>query len=520
MAFGSGVLYIACRPSVLSAQSSLPSPDDLVSSAAPLVTTSESPPKSLSLGQRIRQWARICWRCSYLLYLSTPVIISYPLCLLSPGWKRWWLDLCLSSVQSGGALLVKMAQWASSRPDLFGEEFCHTFCKLQDKTQPHPWKDTEATLRADLGPDWQDRLQLDKQPIGSGSVAQVYRGTMLQDSTNPWGNTVAVKILHPNVAETIEMDLGLMKRVAWMLCQLPFGVGERLDWMNIVGMVEEFGSLLEGQLDLRTEAENLARFNRTFSKHEYGVRFPRRVDSFEPTRNVLVEEFIEGVPVMQWVHTHKEFAKERQQFSRRGIQSVCKMIFQDNFLHGDLHPGNVMVSNEGEIVMLDVGITKVFSKSDHDLLVNVLTCFIRSNGREAAVHMAENSDTRMGSASNPEDVALFAEKIQAMVTRAKTDDSFFASLGDYFTTICDAASMHRVKMNQGFVTMALAVKVMEGIALELDPKIEVWSVANPIILQNTASRKWSEAIHEVLNFWLPDLAHTSRWSASIKNLLR
>jgi len=288
-------------------------------------------------------------------------------------------------------------------------------------------------------------------------------------------------------------------------------------WLNVVGMVEEFGSLLEGQLDLREEAANLARFNHNFQSNAYGVRFPRSIDGFDsPTKNVLIEEFIEGVPVMEWSDTQED-QNLREELSRRGIQAVCKMIFQDNFLHGDLHPGNVLISSNNEIVMLDVGITKVFAKRDHDLLVKVLTCVIRSNGRAAAAHMAENSDYRLGSQSNPEDVRQFADKIQEMVMRAKTDESFFGSLGSYFTAICDAASSHKVKMNQGFVSMALAVKVMEGIALELNPKIEIWAIANPMIVEGTAVRKWSETIDELVNFWLPDLAHT-RWSY-VKGLL-
>jgi aarF domain-containing kinase len=405
-----------------------------------------------------------------------------------------------------------MAQWASSRPDLFGEDFCNVFCRLQDKTNPHSWEETVQILVKDFGPDWEDKLQLDLEPIGSGSVAQVYRGRVTMPGGPQWEQIVAVKVLHPGVADTIEVDFDLLESAARGLCKLPFGMGERMVWLNAVGMVQEFGELLEGQLDLREEAANLVRFNENFKTHQYGVRFPKSIAGFtdSPTKNVLIEEFIEGVPVMQWADTHGDHTL-RESMSRRGIQAVCKMIFQDNFLHGDLHPGNVLITNNNEIVMLDVGITKVFAKRDHDLLVKVLTCFIRSNGRAAAVHMVENSDFRVGLQSKPEDVQMFADKIEAMVMRAKTDESFFGSLGSYFTAICDAASSHRVKMNQGFVTMALAVKVMEGIALELDPKIEVWAIANPMILEGTAVRKWSEIVNELVNFWLPDVAHT-KWS--------
>lgn len=454
----------------------------------------------------------MCWRCSCLLFISTPVVVCYPLSLLSPSMKKWWLGLCLSAVQRGGALQVKMAQWASSRPDLFGEEFCGVFAKLQDQTTPHAWRDTVKTLENDYGKDWQSKMQLETTPIGSGSVAQVYRGRVTMPGEPLWGQTVAIKVLHPNVGDTIDVDFELMRSAAKMLCKLPFGIGERMVWLNAVGMVEEFGSLLEGQLDLREEAANLAQFNENFKTHQYGVCFPKCIAGFTdaPTKHVLIEEFIEGTPILQWALTQED-TKLRESMSKRGIQAVCKMIFQDNFLHGDLHPGNVLISRDNEIVMLDVGITKVFAKRDHDLLVKVLTCFIRSNGRAAAAHMVANSDYREHSQSKPEDISLFADKIQMMVMKAKTDDSFFESLGSYFATICDAASSHRVKMNQGFISMALAIKVMEGIALELDPKIEVWAIANPMILGGTASRKWSEVVSEFTDFWLPNLQ--TRWSA-------
>jgi aarF domain-containing kinase len=279
---------------------------------------------------------------------------------------------------------------------------------------------------------------------------------------------------------------------AWMLTKLPFGFGEQMTWINARGMVEEFGGLLEGQLDLREEAANLVRFNKNFADCTLGVRFPGSIKGFtdHASANVLVEEFVLGKPVMQWAIDHKEEKSLREHVCNQGIRAVCKMIFQDNFLHGDLHPGNLMITDKNEIVMLDVGIAKAFAKRDHDLLVSVLTCFIRANGRGAAACMADNSDHRLGTTSRPEDVELFADKIEAMVAKAKTDESFFDSLGSYFTTICNAASVSRVKMNQGFITMALAVKVIEGVALELNPEVEMWAIANPMLLK-VAKRKWA-----------------------------
>jgi predicted unusual protein kinase regulating ubiquinone biosynthesis (AarF/ABC1/UbiB family) len=90
----------------------------------------------------------------------------------------WYLRLCLRSVERSGAAVIKLMQWASSRPDLFGKEFCRAFAKLQDDTTPHALRHTEAALRRAHGEDWEERIRLDPRVVGSGCIGQVYKGTI------------------------------------------------------------------------------------------------------------------------------------------------------------------------------------------------------------------------------------------------------------------------------------------------------------------------------------------------------
>ena len=184
----------------------------------------------------------------------------------------WYYRLCLYSVECSGAAVIKLMQWASSRPDLFGKEFCKAFCKLQDDTTPHAMKHTEEVLRKAHGDDWAKRIRLDSKVVGSGCIGQVYKGT-IHDSDGK-EQQVAVKVMHPNVADAIADDLDLLRLLVKFAKVLPFDMFANLRWMNPEGVIEEFADLLQLQLDLRTEGKNLERFHENF-KQDDRVAFPQ-----------------------------------------------------------------------------------------------------------------------------------------------------------------------------------------------------------------------------------------------------
>ena len=134
--------------------------------------------------------------------------------------------------------------------------------------------------------------------------------------------------------------------------------------------------------------------------------------------------------------------------------------------------------------LLDVGITTVHSEKDHKLLSDVLAAFIRKQGRKAGRYMIENSNARLERAGDRAvDEERFCDKIEQVTIAASGKDYFMEHLGTYITYICNSASAHHVMLNQAFISSALAVKVQEGIALALDPSIEIWRIAIPIILE-------------------------------------
>lgn len=240
--------------------------------------------------------------------------------------RRFYFEVCLKCAERSGAVVIKLMQWAGSRPDLFGQDFCSVFSRLQDHTTPHPWKHTEQLMKAAYGDDWEERIQLG-DILGSGCIGQVYRGTILSKEAAE-ERYVAVKVLHPTVKETIDADLDILRFAAYLR-----KLAEGPSWLDWGEMVEEFARLLKKQLDLRIEGANLVKFAQNFEDVQE-VEFPGLVPEFPVDKNVLVETLLDGVPVLEYARRNRDDRSHLNNLCRKAIQSVCKMIFVDNFLHG------------------------------------------------------------------------------------------------------------------------------------------------------------------------------------------
>ena len=138
-------------------------------------------------------------RLANLAVLSSPMLVLYPLSMISDRAKDAAWSYALWGIEQAGPTWIKLTQWATTRQDLFSPEFCKYFGKLRDETEGHAWKETERILEENFGPAY-EALSLDPTPIGSGCIAQVYRGTLNEPTTRyPKGTKVAVKVQHPGI---------------------------------------------------------------------------------------------------------------------------------------------------------------------------------------------------------------------------------------------------------------------------------------------------------------------------------
>jgi len=242
--------------------------------------------------------------------------------------KAWFADRLRALLRGLGATYVKVGQIMSTRPDLLPPHVIAALETLQDDVGAFAYRHVERTFRDDFGRVPEEVFAtFDRQPIASASVAQVHRATL------PDGREVAVKVRRPRVEQIVEFDLGIMRALARVIALVP---SFRL--LAPVESVDEFGRAIRTQIDLTVEADNNRRFHRNFASMT-DVGLPDLVPQLCSAR-VLTMTFVRGVKLME----HRKVGADPSRLARIGFQLLLKMVFEDGFVHADLHPGNILVT--------------------------------------------------------------------------------------------------------------------------------------------------------------------------------
>ncbi|CAE7252314.1 unnamed protein product [Symbiodinium sp. CCMP2456] len=291
----------------------------------------------------------------------------------SRTWREYWLHQLLECTQRAGAAFQKFGQWLSMRPDMFPPDVILVLSKLRADAPAHSGVVSRRMLKVQLGKDVDELFdEFQEEPVASGSVGQVHRARLRAEHAldGPGGQLrdVAVKIQHPGVIDSAFMDLNIV----WKLVEFS----EKFLHMTMPFDRSDFDEVIQAQMDFTREAFNLQRFARNF-KGEHRIRFPK-VSSHFVTPEVLVEtwengeiisnimeDFDNAKAACQDAMTALESKKREVQgdLSRILYDMSMKMMIRDNFVHGDLHGGNILYStNDDHVTVLDAGIATSLDK--------------------------------------------------------------------------------------------------------------------------------------------------------------
>jgi ubiquinone biosynthesis protein len=268
-----------------------------------------------------------------------------------------------------GASFVKLGQVMSSRPDLFEPALIDELKLLQDKLPPFAFPIVKSTLEGELGrPIEQVFAEFDEQPVAAASVAQVHRARLTS------GREVAVKVLRPDVRAQVERDGALLLWGARMLALHPV-----LRLSDPEGFTREFVAGLVRQTDLRVEADNYIHFRKNFER-EPRISFPEVLAELCGER-VLVMEFVRGVKV------DALGGGDHRAVSDALRSATMQMLFVDGFMHADMHPGNMVVRDDGVIVLFDVGLATKLRPEVLDMFVDLMKCIAMGTPDDTVAHL-------------------------------------------------------------------------------------------------------------------------------------
>lgn len=381
---------------------------------------------------------------------------------------RWLGELVARALESLGATFVKLGQILGSRPDLLPAPVLASMARLQDDVEPLPFSVIDEVLAQSWGAR-RSEVDVEPEPIAAASVAQVHRGTL------PGHRRVAIKVQRPGARAQIERDLALMRLVARALDRLP-----SLHLLSLPGAIERFGAALEAQLDFRNEAANNRRLAQNF-RREKRVRVPAIFEDLSDER-VLTMEYVEGVKATDPSAVGRALDPEaarraRAELAARGGRAILKMVFEDGFVHADLHPGNILFAEDGTMVFLDLGMV---AEIEPDLMrpwVDTFSALAERNGARAAelfyVH-APSADVEDYEAYE-RDVCTYLERLYG----ARLAD---VEIGAVVSGMMNVLRRHRVQVDPVFTVVNVALLVAEGLGKQLDPSVDLVLLAVPYLL--------------------------------------
>jgi len=365
-----------------------------------------------------------------------------------------------------GPTFIKLGQVISTRPDIFPVSLTFELRQLQDKVPPFPASESRKLIEQELGHAVEELFEtFDDTPIAAASIAQVHRARLKS------GDEVVVKVQRPNLDRILNTDVEILTGLASLIEER---VPESRSWRP-AQLVEEFSRSLKRECDFKREAQNIEIFGANFAD-EAGLLLPK-VYRHLSTQLVLTEEFIDGIK------TDDVDAIQANQIDRKKVSAilnrvVLRSIFEHGFFHADPHAGNILVTRDNRVALIDFGMMGRLEKTRlNQILQFLVALFSRDMNRVLRVL----HETRIA--------PLHIDEVSLKNQLAEIIDHYLGqsfdqlNLSQLITDIFELVRRHGVKPPVDLLLIVKSITTLESIGSSLAPEFVPFAIIHPYLME-------------------------------------
>lgn len=368
------------------------------------------------------------------------------------------------SLEVMGPSFIKLGQTLSTRPDIIGRDVARALEKLQDKLNQFDYKQVEKVFKNEFGLLPSDIFkEFNHKAVAAASVAQVHYAEDCK------GNKYAVKILRPGIDKIIKRDLGFLYSMA-KIYQL---ISKKSKRVKPVAIIDKFAKGIRLELDLRMEAAAASEIYDNM-KSDLGIKIPKIYWDYT-SKKVLTMEWVEGVPLSN-IEKIKADGYDLKKIASNLSISFFNQAYRDGVFHGDLHPGNLFVDKENNIVMVDFGIIGRLDKKNRFFIAEILRGFlIKDYEMVAKIHVDA------GYAPKDTSIGLFAQALRSIAEPIVGRSSSQISVGKLLQQLFDLTEEFEMETQPQLLLLQKNTMMLEGVGAMLDPDVNLWLLAEPWI---------------------------------------
>ncbi len=370
-----------------------------------------------------------------------------------------------TAVNQGG-LLIKLGQFFSTRVDVLPQVTVRELAGLQDEVQPVSFNEIRQVAENEFTrPLAEIYAEVEEMPIASASLGQVHRGVLTE------GQTVAIKILRPGIEDLVRIDLRAVRKIIDLLKIFT-------DWERVVdfdAIYQEFSDTLQEELDYIQEGHNAETIAHN-TQEDADILIPTIYWDYT-TQRVLTMEFMEGIKISDYERLENA-GVDRKAVASKLLQTYIKQVLVDGFFHADPHPGNLFVTEDGRLIMIDFGMVGTIPPALRDILVELVIALVKRDYVQVVAYLK-----RIGFLRYDADNELVARAVGVLLEAAlgSSQDLYSADFSGLLTDLEQLLYEQPFQIPAQFTFLGRALGTLYGLCIGLDPNINFLDESKPYL---------------------------------------